>query len=107
MLSETPLNHHTNLPFRAREFEFVVCMLPPSTPNAVHDASGSIVGIEELSRVCNPTGFIMIGMPARSWESKGVMDELEHSTAAQLLAVQSIDCSKDFDDAYFLALLRK
>ena len=48
------------------------------------------------------------GARATTWEGKGIMNELESSKYAQLLAVQSIECEiNDQPENYFLALLRK
>ena len=102
ILTKEPLDRHAVLPFKEREFNFTVCMLP----STVED--GSVMDIKELSRITNHGGFIIIGARAKIWEGDNVMSHLENNKSAQLLSVQSIEYMLlNQPESYFLALLRK
>ena len=60
------------LPFRAKSFQFVVCLQPPDTP-----ASQALLCPTEIVRILSDNGYALIGAEKSAWERENVFPQLE------------------------------
>ena len=63
------------LPYRAKSFQFVVCLHPP--PGAAAAVSRALLGPAEIVRVLSDNGYALIGAEKATWEREGVFAQLE------------------------------
>lgn len=86
------------LPFGQRAFQLCTCLHPPTATR---------IPIEELCRVTNDEGVIFYGVTKSNWLKEDLLTKLSTCNSADLIAAQEIDCTSEFGDSYFLAILRK